>query len=533
MRRVSTLRSRQRGVVAVIAGLTAVTLFAFGGVALDLGHLYIGKTELQNASDAAALAGAKELNNKLSGVTAAINRAKDIAAQHKYDFKTSLSITAANIRLGSCPNADNMNTWGRPALKTPTCTFVAASSVTSDAQASGLTFIEVDTGDRTFDTFLMRVAGNAFNATQTAGYSVAGRYQNAITPIGVCAVDPSKPADTYAHNRDGLPPVEEFVELGFRRGVTYNLFELNPLASGPSDPYLINPVDTPPACNPANSSAAFTAPFICSGNSAITVRRGDYVNTNTGMTASLAASLNSRFDDYKPPSVCTPASAPPDINVKRYPCHFHPTLGPGCSNNSPIDWMDVDAGIDMPVRQSVDVELDDTKPFPKKPKYWPHPRTPGLSYKNYGPLWSYTRPRHPNGTKPGAPFTLEETTNSDIYNDAFRVQYFNSNYPTTTGAGFPSGTPAAPYNQIGNAQYFEAPKIGTGVRDRRVLNIVIVDCTVPPTGSGACGSMLVAGIGKFFMQVPAEFTGGPNRQLSVEFAGLLEDIPLTEIRLFR
>lgn len=538
MRRVSTLLSRQRGVVAVMAGLMAVTLFAFGGVALDLGHLYIGKTELQNASDAAALAGAKELNNKLSGVTAAINRAVAIAAQHNYDFKTPISITAANIRLGPCPNSSNVNTWGRPENKTPTCPFVPASSVTSDAQASGLSFIEVDTGNRSLDTYLMRVAGDSFNTTQTAGYSVAGRFQNAITPIGVCAVDPSRPADTYVHNRADGTTLQEFVELGFRRGVTYNLFHLNPLSSGPSDPYLINPVDAPPnACNPANSSASFTAPFICTGNSAITVRRGDYVYTNTGMTTSLAASLNSRFDDYKPPSVCTPASAPPDINVMPYPCQ--PITQPGCGNTpslprKPINWMDAEAGIgDMPIRESVEVELDDTMPFPKKPKYWPHPRTPRLSYEKYGPLWSYTRPRHPNGTKAGDPFTLAETTDSDMYDDAFRAQYFNGNYPTATGAGFPSGTPAAPYNQIGTSQYYEAPKNGTPVRDRRVLNIVIVDCTVPPTGSGACGSMLVAGVGRFFMQVPAEFSGGPNRQLSVEFAGLLEDIPLTEIRLFR
>src|SRR5213594_3247330 len=63
------MRSGQRGAVAVILGSTAITLFAFMGIAVDLAYTYSRKTELQNAADAAALSGAKELNQKLSGVT--------------------------------------------------------------------------------------------------------------------------------------------------------------------------------------------------------------------------------------------------------------------------------------------------------------------------------------------------------------------------------------------------------------------------------------------------------------------------------
>jgi Flp pilus assembly protein TadG len=46
----------QRGAVAIIVGLVLAVLMGFAGLALDVGHLYVEKTELQNAADACALA---------------------------------------------------------------------------------------------------------------------------------------------------------------------------------------------------------------------------------------------------------------------------------------------------------------------------------------------------------------------------------------------------------------------------------------------------------------------------------------------
>ena len=44
-------RSRQRGGIAVIAALSGAVLLGFIGIALDVGRLYINKTELQTAAD--------------------------------------------------------------------------------------------------------------------------------------------------------------------------------------------------------------------------------------------------------------------------------------------------------------------------------------------------------------------------------------------------------------------------------------------------------------------------------------------------
>src|SRR6266446_2296024 len=305
------MRNRQRGVVAVILGIAAVALFAFMGIGVDLAYTYSRKTELMNAADAASLSGAKELNERAPGVTAAI--AKAIATFNQNNTNNLVGetfvITVANLRLGSCPNADD-----RLPLRSPSCTFVAASSITTDAAAAGKTFLEVSTPTHTRNTFFMAVTGGANLTTDTYGYAVAGRFVTDVTPIGVCAVDPANKTSKYTGTN-------ELLELGFRRGVTYNLFGLNPLAGAPSDPYLVNPVDAPPtACNPAHSSANFTAPFVCNGSSAVVAGGAISVYTNTGMTASLAASVNSRFDDFSPPSQCDPASAPPDSNVKPYHC---------------------------------------------------------------------------------------------------------------------------------------------------------------------------------------------------------------------
>ena len=98
------LKNRQGGAVAVTVGVSMVMLIGFLALVIDLGHLYITKTELQNAADAAALAGAKELNGKASGVANAVTKATEIAAQNRYDFSKPVDITVDNISVGNCPD---------------------------------------------------------------------------------------------------------------------------------------------------------------------------------------------------------------------------------------------------------------------------------------------------------------------------------------------------------------------------------------------------------------------------------------------
>ena len=56
------LRHKQQGAVLILVVVGMLGMLAVVGLALDSGHAMLNKTRLQNAVDAAALAGAKELD---------------------------------------------------------------------------------------------------------------------------------------------------------------------------------------------------------------------------------------------------------------------------------------------------------------------------------------------------------------------------------------------------------------------------------------------------------------------------------------
>ncbi len=58
---ISAILNNQRGVSAVIIGICLFMLVGFIALAIDVGHLYVVRNELQNAADAGALAGARHL----------------------------------------------------------------------------------------------------------------------------------------------------------------------------------------------------------------------------------------------------------------------------------------------------------------------------------------------------------------------------------------------------------------------------------------------------------------------------------------
>jgi len=128
---------RQRGAVAIVFGLSIIVLFGFMALVIDLGRTYVVRTELQNAADAAALAGAKQLNQTAAGIccgpASAVAYAIDTAAQNNYLFSTAVSITSADIKVGDCPDESCM---------VPAAPFGGAGA--SDSDAANKTFVMVD-----------------------------------------------------------------------------------------------------------------------------------------------------------------------------------------------------------------------------------------------------------------------------------------------------------------------------------------------------------------------------------------------------
>lgn len=69
---------QQRGAFLILTVLFLVVLLGFAALALDLGRLYVLRTEMQNAADAAALAAAAELDGSDTAIEDAVLAATDL-----------------------------------------------------------------------------------------------------------------------------------------------------------------------------------------------------------------------------------------------------------------------------------------------------------------------------------------------------------------------------------------------------------------------------------------------------------------------
>jgi hypothetical protein len=92
------LPKRQRGAVAVVVGLTIFVLIGMIGLALDLGQMFVNKTELQNAADACALAAARELDGNADALDRADAAGVLVGTQNLVGFQgAAVTLTAADI----------------------------------------------------------------------------------------------------------------------------------------------------------------------------------------------------------------------------------------------------------------------------------------------------------------------------------------------------------------------------------------------------------------------------------------------------
>ena len=495
---------RQRGAVMILFALSLTVLLGFMALVIDLGRTYVVRTELQNAADAAALAGAKDLNQTSAGVTSAVATAIAMAAKNNFKFSSPVVITIANLSVGSCPDDSCM---------------VLASTVTTDALAAGKTFLKVDIPSVTLTAFVAQVIGIA--STSTFGRAVAGYFVVDITPMGVCAIDAATPGGRRPLTPPGAD--DELTEYGFRRGVAYNLMELGDVA-GSSTPYLINPVDVFSAggpCSNSNSSASTASPYICAGNSTVAVKIPGFVYGSTGFQAGpVQKALNSRFDDYSG-NTCAPASAPPDINIKEYTFNLSTATPPtSATGGGPRDWTQP-LGSTLPSQQTISINSTTHKPETT------------LLTADYGALWSYSRAIKATGTSPNAKAATGVNANFSLSDWS---SLYALNTADQTGAGYPAspsippfpvGSLAAPYNTASGSKYFAIPG-NTGKRDRRVIQVVIVDCA-NSTGNNCAASIRILSVGRFFLTTKASLPS----TLNAEFDGLLDPIPPTEIRLYK
>ena len=267
-------RRGERGSVLAASALGMLSLLLAVGLGLDISHMYLAKTELQNAADAAALAGASALDFSPGGIGRATNRAK--AEMNKYDFDNEdIGFTAVNVRFGK-----NLSDFTNG-------TDMDSVSAASTANAALIKFVKVTTPESPINiAFVTMVLGSSVDikAAAVAGVSVPLTSYSGYLPVSV---------------------VDDDLLSTIKPGQMYT-FRGSPQGSVSPGNYQILAVD--------GSGAADDRTGLATGVRNV-VGPGGYVDTKPGVSAgAVRQGINTRFDDYA--SGMDPVDYPPDTNIK-------------------------------------------------------------------------------------------------------------------------------------------------------------------------------------------------------------------------
>lgn len=185
--RQSRSRRGERGSVLAVSAIGMLAFLLATGLTIDISHFYLVRTELQNAADAAALAGASALNGDDGGVTKAVAFARQ--EMNKYAFnKSALEIKSDDVLFSRNING----------------TYVGVAAAKLDAK--NIRFVKVSIPPKAVTTtFAAPILGPSRNiaAEATAGMSVP--LNNFCDYIPVTAIDAEPnlfiPGQTYTIRR--------------------------------------------------------------------------------------------------------------------------------------------------------------------------------------------------------------------------------------------------------------------------------------------------------------------------------------------
>lgn len=76
---------RRRGFILIATAISAIVLLALAGVVIDIGRMFVARSEVQAYADAASIAAALELDGTTAGVTRAIAAAGTVTARWSLD----------------------------------------------------------------------------------------------------------------------------------------------------------------------------------------------------------------------------------------------------------------------------------------------------------------------------------------------------------------------------------------------------------------------------------------------------------------
>ncbi|MGH9894517.1 MAG: TadE/TadG family type IV pilus assembly protein, partial [bacterium] len=188
--------ARQRGAVLVLVAVGMLAIIGMAGLALQSGHLFVNKTHLQNALDAAALSAAKTLNND-GTVAQATAAGRDAFEEHVAPATGDSTFLEREMRDASYTLAFQFSAALKP--------FTPGATETSVPPA---TFVRARATDVTMNTWLANVLPGVGDEQDIGGTAVAGPVPIDTTPDSdVCDIAPlmmcGKPDDPDTDCSDG------------------------------------------------------------------------------------------------------------------------------------------------------------------------------------------------------------------------------------------------------------------------------------------------------------------------------------------
>ena len=262
-------RKGERGSVLAISTVGMLAMLLAVGLGVDISRFYLAKTELQNAADAAALAGVSGLNSSAAGITEAANRA--VQAMNNYDFNNQ----AVSFPRGNVLFAKNLDG-------------PYSSEASAQADPKDIRFVKVTTPPSAVAvSFAVSVLGSSKNltATATAGYSVPLNVFCNWLPVSVIDYDvPMVPGQTYT------------IRAGSGNMVSPGNYQILAVAGSGGKDVRVGLASGVDLC--AEAGAVYA------------------VDTKTGVTAgAVRQGINTRFDEYQTSQV-NPEDMPPDSNIR-------------------------------------------------------------------------------------------------------------------------------------------------------------------------------------------------------------------------
>lgn len=219
-------RQRERGQTIVLVAVSIVSLLAMAALAIDVVTLYVARTEIQRAADAAALAGAKAMAD--SGITTLPTSPTVDPAFSATPNVQTLAQSMANAAIAAVLAAPNNQVAGI-ALSPGSPTFNFGTStpsapinnphVTVSLQRTGLPTFFAHIWGRTAATVTASATAEAYNPANTANFTP-------ITPKGVKPWLVANRDPTQGSNTKFVDPVTGDIEPGAVNNLANSAFWL-------------------------------------------------------------------------------------------------------------------------------------------------------------------------------------------------------------------------------------------------------------------------------------------------------------------